>query len=504
MIKFHNVKVKTKFSLVFGVFVLILSGFAGLVIRELSGSAVVSKSLPLVIGYFAASSILSFVMLVTLYRSVLAPVNAVTERLTKFSGKCVHWMSEAMDAMSKGDLTYVITPVTSPISNPTDDEFGALGKSFNKTLSNMVKTIESYHLCTSKLTDLINQLQRSAETVLDNSTSVAAAAQEVGATASEISSGSRQLAESATQVALTVEGLNDNIADLNSASHEQTLSVRDAATALNDAALGIYQVDQAAREMSFAAETGGASVQATIIAIELLKTQIIASSGKVQELDQASQKIGAIVNTIDSIAAQTNLLALNAAIEAARAGEHGKGFAVVADEVRKLAEKSSNSTKQIGELIGEVREIIHQTVDSISVTSAVAEDSVVKSAQAGASLTEIQKSAERVVNLGQSVGEVTTIAKTAMDNVAQGVRENEEAFGTMKEGANTVQNSITEVAAISEESSACAEELTSGIAMVANSASVLSGLSNELYETISQFKVTEAAPKEKNHLSLAA
>lgn len=224
--------------------------------------------------------------------------------------------------------------------------------------------------------------------------------------------------------------------------------------------------------------------------------QIETSSKKVLELDTAGEKIGQIVNTIDSIAAQTNLLALNAAIEAARAGEHGRGFAVVADEVRKLAEQSGLATKEIGALIQNVREIVQETVDSITTTAHNAENGVAKSAVAGQALNEILEAVDRVVSYAQEVENVTSEATLAMKNVAESAQYNLTSAREMQVGTQKVNRAIVDVASVSEESAACAEELNQGIMAVTESVSELSKLATDLKGQVLQFKVTDNSQKQ--------
>ncbi|WP_242653761.1 methyl-accepting chemotaxis protein [Thermincola potens] len=126
-------------------------------------------------------------------------------------------------------------------------------------------------------------------------------------------------------------------------------------------------VKQVSEQNGAVATNGGQAVERTVKGMLQVKDAVFETARKINELGEQSQKIGEIIQVIDDIAEQTNLLALNAAIEAARAGEHGKGFAVVADEVRKLAERSSKATKEIADLITNIQKGTKVAVESMQV-----------------------------------------------------------------------------------------------------------------------------------------
>jgi methyl-accepting chemotaxis protein len=443
---------------------------------------------------------------ILLTQSITKPLALIADRLTSVETRCAVSIEEGFIALSKGDLTVAIVPSTPLIKSSGKDELAALANTFDSMLAKIQTAIEYYNGSRITLQSLIREVREGASSVADTSSTVAAASEEITATASEISAGSDQLASNASEVAVIVEELHAQVLEVGQSSARQASLVDEAASSLSEASRGISQVDDAAKEMAASARSGNEAVSETVSAMERLKTQVEFSATKVQELDAAGQKIGDIVKTIDNIAAQTNLLALNAAIEAARAGEHGRGFAVVADEVRKLAEQSSLATKEIGGLIGDVRSTVQETVEAIQTTSNEAEDGVKRSTLAGEALKEILASAEKVKAHADHVANVTYEATASMENVALAARDNLQASQEMTEGTERVTNAITNVAAIAEEAAAGASEMTKGITDVSESATNLSVLSVQLAGRLDMFKLESgsSAAKFKVYESKAA
>lgn len=219
-----------------------------------------------------------------------------------------------MDRLAHGDLT-VKVPVASA------DELGSLAQRFNEVVP--------------KLRDMISRVAH----VTDK---VASASAELSATAEEMSRGAQTLASRTTQTAAAVEEMNATVAEVAGNSGRAA---------------------QMAQTTVGTASDGRTVVSETIAGMEKISEAVTQSAAIMAALGKSSDQIGEIVRVIEDIADQTNLLALNAAIEAARAGEQGRGFAVVADEVRKLAERTTKATKEIGDMI---RQIQHDTKGAVS------------------------------------------------------------------------------------------------------------------------------------------
>jgi twitching motility protein PilJ len=199
------------------------------------------------------------------------------------------------------------------------------------------------------------------------------------------------------------------------------------------------------------ARKGAETVQATIKGMDTIREQIQETSKRIKRLGESSQEIGDIVELINDIADQTNILALNAAIQAAMAGESGRGFAVVADEVQRLAERSSNATKQIEALVKTIQADTNEAVISMEQSTTNVVEGAKRAEQAGGALEEIGQVSDRMADLVHTISESARQQTDAATNISDTMNVIQEITTQTSAGTNETATSIGNLAELANE-----------------------------------------------------
>ncbi|MGP1273626.1 MAG: methyl-accepting chemotaxis protein [Phycisphaerales bacterium] len=244
----------------------------------------------------------------------------------------------------------------------------------------------------------------------------------------EVSAAATEIAASSEQMANGLEHQRTQTGQVSAAIEEMSGSVREVAAKSQDAVEGVRSSTKNATE-------GGEVVSQTVGEMHSISAQVNASADAVRELGAKSEQIGEIISVINEIADQTNLLALNAAIEAARAGEHGRGFAVVADEVRKLAERTTSATEEVAKSIREIQSETERAVSEISTSTERVDAGVKLAVTAGEALQRIVAGSENLRGMVESISAAAAQQASASDEIARSTEAINAVTGESAQGA---------------------------------------------------------------------
>ncbi len=301
--------------------------------------------------------------------------------------------------------------------------------------------------------DLTSRMQESG-----NGDETALFASKFNQFASKVHAVVEQMTGSATQLASATNKMSSVIAQTNNGTQRQREETDLAVSAIDEMAVSVKEVSNSAHEAASAAQhadsetsNGQEVVAGTVRSINNLADEVVRVSGVINKVGIQSENIGTVLDVIRGIAEQTNLLALNAAIEAARAGEQGRGFAVVADEVRNLASRTQQSTEEIQSMIESLQQDSREAVNAMEQGLGMAKDSVDKAEKAGNSLEVIAGAVSTINSMNTQIAAAAEEQSTVAESINRSVHSISDITDQTLEGTQQTANASNELANIAVE-----------------------------------------------------
>ncbi len=451
-------------------------------------------------------------------------IAVIVDRLESLTNFCITNLAHGSEQLAEGDLNVNIQTGTKPIAVKSKDEIGVLGDNINTLIVKVQGTVGSVEKAISSIRDTVKESTHLVEAAVNGKLSVRGntgkfkgsykelisglndtfdavvtpieessrilaqlgqgdltarmdgdykgdyvilknsinkLAIDFGNTISEVLAAVSATASASTQISSSTEEMAAGAQEQSAQTTEVASAIEEMTKTIVETAANSVSAADTAKNSGRIAKEGGSVVKETVVGMGRIAEVVNSAADTVKELGKSSDQIGEIVQVIDDIADQTNLLALNAAIEAARAGEQGRGFAVVADEVRKLAERTTKATKEIATMIKQIQK---DTLDAVH------------SMQAGT--VEVEKGMELAEKAGVALDEIIGGSNKVVDMVNMVAAAGEQQSAT----AEQISRNIDSINGVTQESAA-------GIQQIARAAEDLNRLTENLQNLVSRFTI---------------
>jgi methyl-accepting chemotaxis protein len=378
-------------------------------------------------------------------------------------------MSQVSEAIARGDLSVQVRP-----------------RSQRDTLANaFMRMVDGLRVLVSNVRDSAAQVSSGSNQVASASEESAKLSVQASSSIDEVTSTMHEMSVNVQNMVKSTQMQSSSVSETSSSIDEMVASIQRVA----DTAKVLLDISQRSREE---VQAGITTMQKTTDGLNRINTSIQSSSGIIDVLGTRADDIGKIIEVIDDLAEQTNLLALNAAIEAARAGEHGLGFAVVAEEVRKLAEKSASSTKEISELIQSIQKEARRAVENMEKSTTIVDEGLVLGGDLNGALKKISNVVTEVYKFAQEIGAATNEQSHGSSQIAKATSRLNELTHEINSAVEEQASGAQAVVMAMERMRELVQRFTSGSTELAASAEQMSKMSRVLIESMDRFTIDGA------------